>query len=360
MTTHPEFNDHTEALDVAKVFADNIRGRTVLVTGANRQGIGFATLEAFASQSPGYLILAGRTPSKIQESINDLKERFPKVDYRALEINLSDQTAVRSAARELLSWSDIPTIDIVVNNAGVMLSGTPERTLSVDGIELHFATNHIGHFLFTCLIIPKLIKAASASDTKGTTRIVNVTSGSPTLCSMRWSDLNFEKLNKDLPEVEQPNYQLHNMWGVEDAENKSYIPLEGYNQSKVANVLFAIASNKRLYDKYGILSNAVHPGVIRTELGRYGSPEHRDAIKKMSEAGVFTWRSQGAGGATNLVAALDPRLGPGESRDGKENYGVFLADCQVSGDAHPLAVASSEAKKLWELSERLVKEQFSL
>lgn len=177
--------------------------------------------------------------------------------------------------------------------------------------------------------------------------------------SMRWSDMNFEKTNKDLPEAEQPNYDMHRAWGAIDPENKSYIPLEGYNQSKVANVLFGIAANKRLYDRYGILSLAVHPGVIKTELGRNIVPETAAAIKAMMDGGLFSYKTLGAGASTSLVAALDPRLGVGETRFGRENYGAFLADCQISDKAHPLAVSSDEAEKLWELSEQLVKEKFA-
>lgn len=278
------------------------------------------------------------------------------MDYRPLQINLSSQQSVRTAVAEILSWSDVPTVNIIVNSAGIML--LPERTLSEDGIEMHFATNHIGHFLFTCLIMPKLIKAAQGTS-KGATRIVNVTSGSPMVSRMRWSDINFEKINKDLPETEQPNYNIHRMWGGIDVENKSYIPLEGYNQSKVANVLFGIAANKRLYDKYGILSVAVHPGVIKTELGRNASSETLEAVEAMRQSGVFSFKTLGGGASTSLVAALDPRLGPGENRDGSENYGGFLVDCQISDKAHPLAVSSDEAEKLWQLSEELVKEKFS-
>lgn len=276
--------------------------------------------------------------------------------YRLLQINLSSQQSVRTAATELLSWSDIPTVDILVNSAGIML--LPERTLSENGIEMHFATNHIGHFLFTCLVMPKLIKAAQGTP-EGATRVINVSSLSPMVSSMRWSDINFEKKNKDLPETEQPNYDVHRLWGAIDPENKSYIPLEGYNQSKVAKVLFGIAANKRLYDKYGILSLAVHPGVIKTELGRNAAPETSAAIKVMMERGVVSYRTLGAGASTSLVAALDPRLGVGETRVGRENYGAFLVDCQISDKAHPLAVSSNEAEKLWELSEEVVKEKFA-
>lgn len=255
-----------------------------------------------------------------------------------------------------MSWSDVATIDIIINSAGVML--LPERTLSEDGIEMHFATNHIGHFLFTCLVAPKLIKAAQTSP-KGATRIVNVSSLSPTWAAMRWSDINFDKTNKDLPKSEQPNYDVMRLWGTANPEEMSYIPLEGYNQSKVANVLFSIAANKRLYDKFGILSLTVHPGVISTELGRNIDEKTLDAIKKMGETGRFSRKNLGAGAATSLVAALDPQLQPGKTVGGKENYGTYLMDCQISDKPNPLAVASDEAEKLWKLSENLVGMEFA-
>lgn len=304
------------------------------------------------------MILAGRTPAKIQESIDALKADYPNVDYRPLILDLSKQKSVRAGAAEFLSWSDVPTLDILVNSAGVM--NIPERTISEDGIEMHFATNHIGHFLFTCLVMPKLIKAAEANP-KGATRIVNVSSGSPAVAGMRWSDLNFEKKNKDLPAEEQPNYEFQGLWGETDAQEKSYLPLEGYNQSKVANVLFGIGANKRLYEKYGILSLGLHPGIIQTELSRVALPKTLEAIQTMHESGMFSFRSLGAGGATSLVAALDPKLGLPETKAGeeKENRGAYLWDCQISDRARPGAVSSAEAEKLWALSEELVKEKFS-
>ncbi|KAL1876133.1 hypothetical protein Plec18167_005396 [Paecilomyces lecythidis] len=354
-TTHPEYNHATEAKQVAKDFSHIITGKTVVITGVNRGGIGFSTAEAFASQAPAHLIVTGRTPSKLKESIDALKVQFPDVDYRSLHIDLSSQNSVRSASAELLSWTDIPTVDFLVNSAGVSLF--PERTLSVDGIEITFATNHIGHFLFTNLIMPKIIKAAEKNP-KGSTRIINVSSGSPMFARMRWSDMNFEKKSKDLPEEERPLPAIHKIWGVENTQDMAYIPLEAYNVSKVANVLFSIDLNKRLYEKHGILSLAVHPGVIATELGRNAAPEITTRIQTMKEEGLYTLKSAGAGASTSLVAALDPELGVGETRNGKENYGVFLADCQINEQAQPLAVSSREAEKLWDLSQDLVKQSF--
>ena len=256
----------------------------------------------------------------------------------------------------MLSWPDIPTIDIAVNNAAVM--NLPERQLSEEGIEMHFATNHVGHFLFTSLIMPKFLKAAEGTP-KGAKRIVNVTSLSPTVSPMRWSDINFDKINKDLPEAEQPPYQMHKMFGVHDSAEKSYVPIEGYSQSKVANVLFGIALNDRLYEKYGVLSLACHPGVIQTELSRYAAPETVEAIQEMFKTGAVQLKTLGAGSSTSLVASTDPRLGLPETKDGKENYGAFMIDCQISDKAVPAASSRAEAETLWKLSEKLVNEEFA-
>lgn len=236
--------------------------------------------------------------------------------------------------------------------------GIPERTITPDGIEVHFATNHIGHWLFSCLIAPKLIKASEDKE-KGSVRIVNVSSGSPFLAGVRWSDINFEKINKDLPEDEQPPYQFLQMWGYSGLEEQSYVPLEGYNQSKVSNVLFGIGANKRLLEKHGILTTSVHPGVIQTELSRDFAAETLVAVDSMAKNGVFTFKTLGAGSSTTLVAALDPKLSDGENTEVSVNHGAFLTDCQISDKANPRAVSSENGEKLWKLSEKLVKQEFS-
>ncbi|CRG91499.1 hypothetical protein PISL3812_08548 [Talaromyces islandicus] len=354
-TTHTKFNANTEGLEVAKEFAAGIRGKTVIVTGVNLSGIGFSTSQAFASQSPAHLIITGRNPSKIQECIKALEAEFPDIDCRGLQVDLSVQQSVRDAAAKVMAWTDVPTIDIVVNSAGVM--GIQERTLTSDGIEMHFATNHLGHWLFTCLIMPKLIKAAE-HNSKGATRIVNVSSASPTISGMRWSDMNFTKENKDIPKEEQPDYEWFRAWGYTDMAKQSYNPLDGYNRSKVANVLSGIGATKRLFHKHGILSLAVDPGVIETELGRNFPSETLEAAKALSEKGVFTRKTLGAGASTSMVAALDPKLAEGVGSD-KMNWGSYLKNCQITDQACPLAVSSEEAEKLWELSEKLVGQNFA-
>ena len=281
--------------------------------------------------------------------------------YRPLLLDLSSQKAVRAAAAEVLSWSDIPSIDIVINSAGIM--NIPKRTLSPEGIELTFATNHLGHFLFTNLVMGKLVAAARGGEW-GAPRVINVTSLSPTRGGIRWSDLNFSKVNKTLPASEEPSYDTLRMFGAINPEDLSYHGLEAYSQSKVANVLYSIGLNARLTQKYGILSFAVHPGIIRTELSRYvdeATGKAVDAILK--NPGTYV-KSLGAGASNNVVAAVNPvARAPvteqGEEGTNRENLGVYWIDCQVSDLADRRAVSSENAEKLWKLSEELVNEEFA-
>ncbi|KAF5866880.1 hypothetical protein ETB97_008684 [Aspergillus alliaceus] len=257
-TTYPKFNENTEALDVAGAFAFEIRGKTIMVTGVNRGGTGFSTTQAFQPHQ--------------NQGVHQRSEEFPKVSYRGLQVDFSNLESVRNAAYEIMSWADVPTINIVINSAGIM--GIQERTLSQDGIELHCATNHLGHWLLTCLIMPKLIKASESNPT-GATRVVNVSSASAQASGMRWSDMNFERRNKDLPAEEEPNYESFEIKG--------------------ANVLFGIAANKRLFDKHGMLTLSLHPGVIDTELGRNMSSKDLKAFAELRKS-VFKPRTLGAGG----------------------------------------------------------------
>jgi NAD(P)-dependent dehydrogenase (short-subunit alcohol dehydrogenase family) len=272
---------------------------------------------------------------------------------------LSSQKGIREAAKEFLSWSDIPTLNILVNSAGIM--NIPERTLSEDGIEITYATNHLGHFLLTNLVMPKILKAAE-SNAKGATRIINVSSGSPTVARPRFSDINFETLNKNLPEDEKPPFEMLKGWGNKDPEDKAYVPIEAYNQSKVANVLFSVGLNKRLFESHGILSLSLHPGIIRTELSRDAAPEVTESINQMEASGKISFRTQGAGSSTSLTAATDPKLTlPLTKADdnGRENTGVFLMDCQIFDGTTHASTSGANAEKLWEISEGLVNEQFT-
>ncbi|KAL6900407.1 NAD(P)-binding protein [Trichoderma evansii] len=379
-TTHAEFGIRTTALTVAAAFPSAIAGKTILITGVNIKGLGFATAQAFASQKAELLILAGRTPAKLQESADTLAKEYPSIKFRILELDLSSQKGARAAAATLNGWTDIPAIDMLVNNAGIM--NIPTRQLNEDGIERHFATNHIGHYLFTNLIMGKLIAAAQKpSAVKGATRIINVSSAGANLSPIRYSDINWEKANETIPLVEQPDYlRFSQMLNIDQDAIKadSFISMGAYGQSKSANVLFSLGLNERLYNKYGILSFSVHPGSIITELGREMDPEVWKArTEKFKKAGIV-FKDQFEGTSTTLVAAVDPALTLPTKRphisdedlaktgkdlkgeDGQwEGRGVFLSDCQIYEDSKVWCTSWSQGEKLWAKSEELVGEKFA-
>jgi NAD(P)-dependent dehydrogenase (short-subunit alcohol dehydrogenase family) len=228
----------------------------------------------------------------------------------------------------------------------------PERILSEDGIEMQFATNHIGHFLFTNLILNKLIASANGS-AKGATRVINVSSRGVRFSPVRFSDINFTKPIDQLPELERPDPTVLKDSFFEIDRTGTYHGRLAYGQSKSANVLFSLSLTNQLYERYSMLSFGRHPGAILTELSRYSDPATIEAtLDRYRSAGmVFKTLEQGA--ATTLVAALDPDLRPA-SKDGK---GVYMEDCQVS-DTASWATDPAATEKLWTLSEELVGEKF--
>lgn len=344
-TTHTEFGASTEALAVAAAFPDSIKGRTVIITGVNKLGMGYATAEAFASQSPKHLILAGRTQTKVQECVDVLRARYPDVEYRIVLLDLSSQESARAAAAQVLDWADIPTIDLVILNAGVM--NIPERKVSNEGIEMHMATNHVGHFLFTNLIMPKIVAAAKCAP-KGSTRIVSVSSLAIGVSPLRKSDVNWEKPSSQIPEAERPNFMAMKFADLDVNEEMSYIPMAAYGQSKTANLLYTVSLNEKLFESYGILSLALHPGEVMSELQRTTDSEwHQAAHKKMK----LVPKTLQEGASTTMVAALDPKL-TGEGTQ-------FLSDCQISKAVPPYALEKTEASALWEMSESWVGQTFS-
>jgi NAD(P)-dependent dehydrogenase (short-subunit alcohol dehydrogenase family) len=351
-TTVADFGAKTEASAVASTFPASINGRTILITGVNKLGIGYAIVQALAAHSPRRLILSGRSQAKLQECLDSLRLEHPDVDFRSLVVDLSSQKSVRNAAAEVLRWEDTPVIDIVVNNAGIM--SIPERTLSEDGVELHLATNHVGHFLFTNLIMPKIIAAAKDAH-PGAARIINVSSVGTMASPFRASDVNWYKPTSQLPEKESPNLALMKSAGIVVDEETSYIPMGAYGQSKTANILYSVALNERLSEKYGVLSIAVHPGEIRTELHRTTDLAWLEQTEEWREKMGVEWKTLDQGASTSLVAALDPKLGKPNS----DGYGQFLNDCQISNMAPLYALDKAEAERVWNITEAMVKEKFS-
>ncbi|PYI03222.1 NAD(P)-binding protein [Aspergillus sclerotiicarbonarius CBS 121057] len=358
MAATDAFGALTPATEIAAAFPDSIQGKNIIVTGVSPNSLGLATACAFASQSPANLILTGRSVDKLQASIHSLKLKYPHIKYHALIMDLASQSSVRAAATKINNDTTIPTIDILVNNAGVM--AIPTLTLSQDGIETTFATNHLGHFLFTNLILPKMIKAAETSTTTTTTRIINLTSYGHQFSPIRFSDINFHTPPSHPPHDERPDFQKTEFFTGSPHSSETYYGFFSYAQSKTANILYSISLNQKLHTKYGISSYAVHPGAVDTNISRHATlHELEQALKRVQELGFDSAKKPPEQGAnSSVLAAVDHTLSPVDL-SGVEVRGVYLADCKVD-DVNVAGFARNRevAERLWGLSEGVVGEKF--
>ena len=295
---------------------------------------------ALAPQAPSLLVLASRTKSKIEEVASKVTSQYSNVQVEVVEVDLSSLKSIRQGAETISGLVD--HIDILINNAAVVMQA---HAFTQDGLELQFGTNHIGPFLLTNLLMPKIVKSAQASKSKGSTRIINLTSQGHAISPVRFSDYNFRKRPEDIPAEERP-MSNPNM-NFDPPPGETYVPFVAYGQSKTANILMSLSMNQHLAGK-GVKSIATHPGSIWTDLSRNLDEKYTHLISK---TGGF-WKDLDQGSATTLVAALDPKLGEDESV-------VYLSDCQV---AQPAAHASDEkaAERLWKLSEEIVGQKFEL
>lgn len=171
----------TTTNDLVNEYADIIKGKTILTTGVTPNSLGATFILETASKSPSLLILAGRNASKLQEMSEAITKANPSVKIRSLLVDLGSLASVQKAAEEVNSWNDVPSIDVVVNNAGVMAI---PYTKSVDGYEMQFAICHLGHFLLTNLIMDKILASESP-------RVVNISSNGHSLGPIRFADPHF-------------------------------------------------------------------------------------------------------------------------------------------------------------------------
>lgn len=158
----------------------------MLVTGASPYSLGAYFVEVIAPYKPALVILTGRSMANLEKCQTDLRSKYPDLRTRLLRLELSDLGQIREAAQALNGWNDVPTIDVLLNNAGV--AGSGEKKM-IHGFEQQFITNHLGHFLFTNLILKKVVKAA---ETRGEARIVNVSSRGHLFSPVHFDDINLE------------------------------------------------------------------------------------------------------------------------------------------------------------------------
>lgn len=287
---------------------------SVVITGVGPKSLGEALALAIAAHSPAKLFLASRTKAKLDEVLKKISTERPQAssNVELVTLDLASQKSVREAATQILS--NVKHIDILINNAGLMVL---KQEFTAEGIELQFGTNHIGHFLFTNLLLEKMGSEVGSSQGAGPTRIINVTSAGHRLSPFRFHDYNID--GKLVPDEEQPPAEMIAAYGKVEAYN-GWI---AYGQSKTANILFSVDLNQRLKSK-GVVSYAVHPGcklsdiffpnsfikltdiraAIWTGLARNLDEEGTEILSK---TGSY-WKSIDEGAAPMMVAALDPAL----------------------------------------------------
>jgi NAD(P)-dependent dehydrogenase (short-subunit alcohol dehydrogenase family) len=281
----------------------SMQGKVVVITGSNI-GIGLETAVGVAALG-ATTVLACRNQEKAAAAAAEVTERTGNGDVHLVTLDLSDLNSVRGAAEDVLSRLD--RLDVLVNNAGGTWS---ERVLTTQGFEQTFGVNHLGHFLWTNLLLARMVTSAPA-------RILNLSSVGH---HMAWRGMRFEDLQSE----------------------KRYAAMEAYGRSKLANILFTRELSKRVSGS-GVTVNAVHPGPVRTGFGMDGD------LKGMMGLGNRFIRpfeiSAASGAKTSIHLATSSKV---EGRTGL--YWVRSKPGHMSTQAH----SDEQATRLWEESEKLV------
>jgi NAD(P)-dependent dehydrogenase (short-subunit alcohol dehydrogenase family) len=294
----------------------DLGGRHALVTGAS-SGLGIETTRALAAHGAS-VTMAVRDVAKGEQVRDELLAAVPGADLEVRELDLASLASVRAFTTAYPA--DRSSLDLLIGNAGVMACPFGH---TVDGFELQFGTNHLGHFLLARELLP-LLQATPGG------RVVLLSSSGHRISDVDLDDPGFERT--------------------------PYEAWEAYGRSKTANSLCAVALDRRLAE-HGSQAMAVHPGFIITDLGRHLTRETYDALQaRWSDAREQPFqKTVEQGAATTVWAATSPDLA------GQPAW--FYEDCAraeptedpaaVHG-VRPYAVDPERAEALWALSERLV------
>lgn len=297
----------------------DLAGRTVFITGAN-SGLGQETARAMAARG-AHVVLAGRDSAKLDEAMAAIRAAQPAAQLESIICDLGNLAQLRACGEE--ARQRFARIDLLINNAGVMAC---PFTLTDDGFEMQFGTNHLGHFALTAELMP-LVEAGVNK------RIVNLSSRGHHFAPVDLDDPHFV--------------------------TRSYDPWASYGQSKTANILFSVGLEAR-YGARGVHAYAVHPGGIQTNLGRHMTPDMVEALmaRVTSRDTGFQWKTIPQGAATSCWAATAPEL--------EGTGGVYCEDCHVAavddlssaGGVRTYAIDPGLAERLWVLSEQMTGAQY--
>jgi NAD(P)-dependent dehydrogenase (short-subunit alcohol dehydrogenase family) len=278
-------------------------GRVAVITGANT-GLGYETAAALAEHG-AHVVLAVRNLDKGKDAAARITATSPHAGVALQELDLTSLESIRAAADQLRSDHD--HIDLLINNAGVMM--TPKSTTK-DGFELQFGTNHLGHFAFTGLLLDRLLPVPGS-------RVVTVSSIGHRVGRIRFDDLQSER---------------------------SYGRMRAYGRSKLANLLFTYELARRLVGLHTIAA-AAHPGSSSSELSRNVPPLVQALFTPLELRGADM------GALPTLRAATDPSVLGGQYL-GPDGFGEMRGYPKVvssSGRSHDVDVQ----RRLWAVSEEL-------
>jgi NAD(P)-dependent dehydrogenase (short-subunit alcohol dehydrogenase family) len=298
----------------------DLTGKLAIVTGAN-SGLGFGLARRLAAADAD-VVMAIRNRAKGEAAIEKIRATVPDAKLTIKTLDLSSLAAVAALGEQLNA--DGRPIDILINNAGVMTP--PERDTTADGFELQFGSNHLGHFALTAHLLPLLRAAKDA-------RVVSLSSLAARTGRMHFDDPQFEK---------------------------SYAPMSAYGQSKLAVLMFARELDRRSREAgWGVLSNAAHPGLTKTNLQISGPSHGRQKPALMQRLyttswrwAPFLWQEIDEGILPALYAAATPHAEGGAFYGPRGFYeaaggGVTLAKVSKA------ASSDADSRRLWELSEQL-------
>lgn len=289
----------------------DLSGRRAVVTGAN-SGLGLVTARELA-RSGAHVVLTARDPAKGAEAVRRIRDEVPDASVEPGLLDLADLSSVRTFAAEV----GAEPLDLLVNNAGVM--ALPRRT-TVDGFELQLATNHLGPFALTGLLLPALLRRRAG-------RVVTVSSMLHWFGSLDFGDLMSER---------------------------AYDPWTAYHRTKLANLLFMRELGRRaLAVGSDLVSAGAHPGYARTNL-QYAGPQmagRRGTEAVMRLGNALLGQSADTGALPQLRAATDPGVRSGDyfgPRGVAEQRGLPKR-VRMSSNAQD----DTAARLLWEASEDL-------
>ncbi|XP_038660111.1 retinol dehydrogenase 13-like isoform X1 [Scyliorhinus canicula] len=284
---------------------ETVSGKTIIITGANT-GIGKETARELARRG-GRIIMACRDMEKCETAAREIRSETLSHHVYARHLNLASLKSIREFAKKITEEEE--NINVLINNAGIMRC---PYWKTEDGFEMQFGVNHLGHFLLTNLLLEKLKNSGSG-------RIINVSSLAHKVGQIDFNDLNWEK--------------------------KKYDTKAAYCQSKLANILFTKELAERL-DGSGVTVNAVHPGVVNTELGRHtGMHKSNFSSTILGPFFLFLVKSPRLGAQPSIYLAVAEEL---EGISGK------YFDVNKQKDPAPQALDEETARRLWEISAKLV------